>query len=116
MCILNLLLKEYKSVFTVIINAFFILSVILLIFDSASEAISTLKDLFDISSSSHKMLSCLYKSAAVSILSKFATDICIESGNKSVGDIIDFAGRIMLLIMAMPFIETIIKTASAFVK
>ena len=115
-CILNLMLRQYKSAFTVIVNAIFAISVIILIFDSAADAVNTLKDLLNITSSSGKMITCLYKCAAVCILSKLATDICKESGNSSVGDIIDFAGRIMLLIMAMPFIETIIKTAGAFVK
>ena len=90
--------------------------VILMIFDSATEALSDLSDLLNITSSSSKMLICLYKSAAVCILSKTAADICKESGNSSVGEMIDFASRIMLLIMAMPYIESVIKTATAFTK
>ena len=115
-CILNILLNQHQRVFTTIINVVFVIGVILLIFDSAVDTVRSLNDLLNINSSSSKMLTCLYKGAAVCILSKLATDICKESGNQSVGDIIDFAGRIMLLVIAMPFIESIIKTATAFVK
>lgn len=92
------------------------ISVVIVIFDYASDAVNELGDLLNVTSSSSKMLTCLFKCAAVCILSKLATDICKESGNQSIGDIIDFAGRVMLLVMAMPFIETIIKTAVSFVK
>ena len=115
-CILNLLLKQHQGVFIIIINVGFVIGVILLIFDSTADAVRSLNDLLNINSSSSKMLTCLYKGASVCILTKLATDICKESGNQSVGDIIDFAGRIMLLVIAMPLIESIIKTTSAFVK
>lgn len=115
-CIINLLLKDKQGVFSLIINLTFIIFIIVLIFDEITTSINTLTDLMNFNSNSSKMLNCLYKSAAVCILSKFATDICQESGNKSIGDIIDFATKIILLIFALPFIENIIKTASAFIK
>jgi hypothetical protein len=90
--------------------------VVLLIFDNTAETLKKLGDLLSITSASSKMLIFLYKSASVCILSKIAVDICKESGNISVGEIIDLASRIILLIMAMPYIESVIKTATAFVK
>ena len=115
-CIVNLLFKYKQGVFSLIINLTFIIFIIVLIFDEITTSVSTLTDLMNFNSSSSKMLTCLYKSAAVCILSKFATDICKESGNKSIGDVIEFAAKIILLVFALPFIENIIKTASAFVK
>ena len=115
-CVINLLLKNHQSAFIIVINIVFIISVTLLIFDRATETFNKLSDLLNITSASSKMLICLYKSAAVCILSKIAVDICKESGNSSVGDMIDFTSRIVLLIMVMPFVESVIRTATAFVK
>ena len=114
-CIISLFLKQYKGEYVVILNIVFVISAILLIFDSAYDFIINIIDSLNISSSESKMLNCLLKSATVCILSKLASDIAKESGNTVVSDMIDLGGRIMILIISLPFIESIIKTAAAFV-
>lgn len=114
-CILSMILKQHQSVYIVILDIVFVISVVFMIFDGAIDAVNSVIDLLNISTSTSKMLTCLLKSLAVCILSKFASDICKESGNNVVSDMIDFGGRIMLLIISLPFIESIIKTATAFV-
>ena len=114
-CFLNIFLRQNQSVFTYIINIAYIVIIVVLLSDGVAERLKDIKDLLFLSSSATKMLSCLYKGALICILTKISSDVCKESGNLVVSDIIDLAGRIMLLIIAFPFIESIIKTASAFV-
>ena len=111
---LNIFLRQTQNTFVILINISYILLVVLMIMDSAADLISDISDLFSNTSSLSKIFECLYKGALICILTKISSDVCKESGNTVVSDIIDISGRIMLLIIAYPFIVSVIKTASAF--
>lgn len=56
----------------------------------------------------------IVKGAAVTVLTKLACDICRESGNALMADIVELGGRLMLITLAVPFIEKIFETALSF--
>lgn len=114
-CILNLLLRQSQSVFAVAVNILFAVTAVILLSDYISDCIDKLKEIMTFSRESGTMLVCLYKGALICVLTKISSDISKESGNAVVSDIIDIAGRIAMLIVAFPFIESIIKTAAAFI-
>ena len=115
-CIITLLLRQYQASYVVLINIAFTVIVLLLVINSYSDSFKAMKDLFAINSATKKMFMSLFKAASVCVLSKIASDICKESKNNTVADIIEFSGRIMLLGMALPYIESVIKTATSFIK
>lgn len=115
-CIINLILKQHQKVFVLPVNIIYVVIVLLLIFDSFAENLQDIADLFSVSGVLDKALTCLYKSAAICILSKISIDLCKESGSSVISDMIDIGGRIIMLSLALPFIKSIIKTAAAFVK
>lgn len=115
-CIINLILQQHQKVFVLPVNIIYIVIVLLLIFDSFAENLQDISDLFSVSGILDKALICLYKSAAICILSKISVDLCKESGSAVISDMIDLGGRIIMLSMALPFIKSIIRTAAAFVK
>ena len=114
-CVISMFLKQQLRVYIVVLNIVFVISVILLVFDSTVDTIRSISELLDVTSSIGKMFNCLFKAVAVCILTKLSSDICKESGNMVVSDLIDLGGRITLLIISLPFIESVIKTAAAFV-
>ena len=114
-CILNIVLRQNQSTFIILINISYAVIVVFLLFDSVADTVDKLKDLLSITATSGKLFSCLYKGAFICILTKVSADVCKESGNAVVSDIVDLAGRIMLIIIAFPFVESIIKVATAFV-
>ena len=114
-CIINLILKQYQRAFILPVNILYIVTIALLTIGNLADKIENLTDLFTVSSSFGRALTSIYKSAAICILTKIASDLCEESGNIVVSDIIELGGRIALLVVAFPFVESIIKTATAFV-
>lgn len=113
-CVLNMILRQTQSIFTVVINIVFVISVVIVLAAYVSDSINNFKELLDVSTVSGKMLRCLYKGTLICILTGISSDVCKESGNIVVSNIIDITGRVMLLVLAFPYIESIIKTASAF--
>ena len=113
-CVLNTLLRGYNKSFVIFVEIVFVIAVISLIFADAVKGTKNLSDLLLQTSSQKKIIVCLMKGAAICILTKLACDISYESGNILVGDIIELSGRILLLIISLPFIESVVKTAMSF--
>lgn len=63
-----------------------------------------------------EILTSAVKGTVICIITKFSSDICAESGNKTIADAVEFAGRIMLTVIAVPYIKMIMNTALAFIK
>ncbi len=113
-CIINALLRQYNKSFVIFVELIFVGAVVALVIDDAVDDIRRLTELFTLSTSQNKIIVCLLKGAVTCIVTKLACDVSYESGNTIVGDIIELAGRIILLIISLPFIESVVKTAVAF--
>ena len=114
-CIINLILKQYQRAFILPVNILYIVTIALLTIGNLADKFENLSDIFTVSSSLGRVMTSIYKSAAICILTKISSDLCKESGNMVVSDMIELGGRIALLVVAYPFVESIIKTATAFV-
>ncbi len=75
---------------------------------------SGIEKIFNGYSDSGELFSLILKGAAVTVLTRFACDVCKESGNSLVADIVELGGRIMLVMLAMPFIEKVTEIALSF--
>ena len=113
-CILSVVLKQFQNPFVIILELTFAVTVIVMISDEASQSIKNIFEIFNSDGTSEKIFSCLLKGALVCIATKLACDVSKENGNLLVADIIEISGRIMLLIISFPFVESIIKTALSF--
>ena len=69
----------------------------------------------DVASEYNDLISLMLKGIIISIITSISSDICNESGSVSVGKAIQFAGRVMIMLLSYPLIENIIRTAVSFV-
>lgn len=113
-CILNTLLRQYNKGFVIFIELAFVCIVVSLIISDVKKDVGGLLDMFTKNAAEKKIIICLVKGAIICILTKLGCDISYESGNILVGDIIELSGRILLIIISLPFMESIIKTAISF--
>lgn len=113
-CIINAVLRQYNKSFVIFTELIFVAAVMTYILSDALSGLKSLTDLFTLNSSENKILLCLIKGSVICVLTKLACDISYESGNVIVGDIIELSGRIILLVISLPFIESVVKTAISF--
>lgn len=113
-CIISTVLNRYNKSFIIFIELVFVGSVVSFVLKDAVKELNTLTDLFELTSSQYKIMICLIKGAVICVVTKLACDVCYENGNIIVGDIIELAGRMVLLVISLPFIESVVKTAIAF--
>lgn len=63
-----------------------------------------------------KYMSILFKLAAVSYISEFASSICGECGHKTLATQIEVAAKIIMLTLTLPVLLTLITTIERFLK
>lgn len=115
-CIILSVLKPWNKSYIIIIELAFALLVFGAVFTDTVSILKSLKDLFEGVSSADKLIACLIKGALICVITRICCDIAKESGNKVISDVIELSGRIMLLIISLPFIESVVKAAISFVK
>lgn len=62
------------------------------------------------------IIKSLFKAALITVGTKLGCDICKESGNYLIGDIIELGGKLMIFIISVPYIVSIIKISAAFLR
>ena len=116
LCLVNLFLKKQLNEFVLPLEIAFLAMSSYLLIGYFEEIFGGINEISSQTEFAEEILSSTVKGAGICLVTKFSSDICTESGNKLIGDIIEFTGRIMLVIIVIPYVEAIIKTAFAFVK
>lgn len=73
------------------------------------EVVATFTGLFDKTGLNSNLLSIVLKIIGVGYLTEFSASLCNDSGNTSIGDKILFAGKVIILFIALPIITNIIE-------
>ncbi len=115
-CIINVILKRQLKEFVLPSEIVFLAMTTALAVDFLQDNFSYFSDMVSQTEYGEELFSSAVKGAGICLVTKLSSDISNESGNRLVSDVIEFTGRIMLLIVAMPYIESIMKTAFAFIK
>ena len=70
--------------------------------------------LFSVYGRDNEVFTAILKAAAITVLTKLASDLCNENGNTVMADIVELGGRLMLILLALPFIEKVTQAALSF--
>ena len=116
LCVINIFLRKYASEFILPLEIIFIALVTVSAVDYLKSYIFSLSETLNRIQYGEEIFVSLVKGLSVCLITKFSADICRESGNELISDIVELSGRIMLFIFALPYIESIMKIALAFLK
>ena len=113
---LALILKKYNRETVPFLEIAVIFSSLLLITDYLSQQGGELKRILSSYSQADELFLCLIKGAAITVLTKLSSEVCRESGNGLMAQIIELGGRVMLVVLSLPFITKITEIALSFLK
>lgn len=106
--IITIILKEYRkefAIFSVLIGGAFVLYLSL---DTLTGVIDFIKRLSD--SCNTQFISVLLKITGISILTEYAVSICKDSGESSIANKIDLAGKVIVISISIPVISTALES------
>lgn len=89
--------------------------ILLLIIISFSGLISEIKSIFSSSGLDDGILKTVLKGLGVCYLTSFATDVCRDFGQTSLGAKVELAGKVTIVLLTLPLIKMIIRTATELI-
>lgn len=115
-CIISIFLKQNCREFLLLFQLGFSILVLIYIFDQTNDGLSVFSDILSGLSTGNEIIKVLIKASAVSVGTKIGCDICRESNNLLLEDVIEIGGRLMILVLSAPYILKLINMAIAFIQ
>ena len=114
-CLVCVLLKRVAKEYVIFVQLCFAVAAGIIIITECIGFFDELSDWFYMIGNFDSLYSILCKGAFVCIACKIACDICIESGNILISDLIELAGKTVMLVLTLPLLKDIVRTAVSFV-
>jgi len=108
--IMSLLIKEQKPLFAFLLVLFFGTAVFLFLIGKITSVIRVLENLAVQSNINMVFLRTILKIIGIAYIAEFGAQIIRDSGHESIASKIEMAGKILILVMAIPIIQVIIET------
>ena len=85
--------------------------ILVAITDSLLDATGSLEEMLVLSGLEKQNVSLLIKALGICVVTQFASDICRENSASSIATAVELAGRLGMLMLALPMIETVARIA-----
>ena len=104
-----LLLKPHKPEVAALLSIVGGIMVILLVVEGLGEIISNIQALVGRTGIQSELFSILLRIIGIGYLTEFAANICTEAGNQSMAAKVVIAGKVIILVIALPVINNLIE-------
>lgn len=108
--VLILILKEQKPLFAFLLSVFTGVLIFLFLLDQIRIVIQTLERLADKTEVNTMFLKTILKIIGVAYIAEFGAQVVRDSGQESIASKIELAGKMLIIVMAVPIITVIIET------
>lgn len=83
--------------------------VLIMCIDSLTEVIQTMTSFVEKTGINNKLFSSVLKIIGIGYITDFSCSLCSSSGNSLIADIMAFAGKITIVVMSLPILNSIIE-------
>lgn len=108
--VLILVVREQKPMFAFLLAAFTGLFIFLYIIGRIDTVISMLEQLAEQTGIPSIYLKTILKIIGIAYIAEFGAQIVRDAGQEGVASKIEFAGKVLILVMAVPIIHVIVET------
>lgn len=106
--ILITLLKQSKPEIAILLGVAVGIIIILSVADELYEVVLAFYNVAETSRVAAGVFTLVLKIVGIGYLAEFASNVCIDSGCKGVGDKILFAAKVVIMILALPVIKDLL--------
>lgn len=108
--VLVLIIKEQKPMFAFLLTAFTGIAIFLFLIGKISTIIDVLEELANKANINMIFLKTILKIIGIAYIAEFGAQIIRDAGQESVASKIELAGKILIMVMAIPIVSVIIET------
>ncbi len=115
-CIFTVILNQYKPEYALFVRLTVILLIGVTVIGSFSKVSVDITDLADGLKINSEYIMILIKALIVSVVFGIASDFCSDTGNKAIATCVELAGKLSILLLAVPFIIALAHIARELIK
>ncbi len=115
-CVIILLLKQYKPEYAAVAGIAAGLFIFVLILEKLIWGIGAIQDLISQAGMHSGYMTILLKVLGISLLTQFAANTCKDAGQSALASQVELAGKILILVLALPLFEAVTQLVSAIIK
>ena len=114
--VLSLMLKKDRPEFSLLIAITAGIIIVFLLLPVASAAMRFIERISEIAGIGSEYISVIIKSCAIAMITGVCASTCRDAGNSSLAVKIEIAGRLTIIILAMPVINTLFNVILSVIK
>jgi stage III sporulation protein AD len=112
MCaIIALAIRRHNGEISVLVSILGCVFIILSVIGATASVFSSVKRIFEMSNVSQRYLYILIKAIGICFISEFCIDCCKDAGENALANNVSIAGKLMVLVAALPLFEEILNFA-----
>lgn len=108
--LLSLVLKQQRPEFAVQISISLAVIIFLLVLNKINVVLSLFRDLAEKANISQMYLNTILKIIGIAYLTEFGAQVCRDANEGAIAGKIEFAGKIFVMVMAIPIIALVLET------
>ncbi len=112
--VISVILKKLSEEFLLPFRILVACILLIIVFKEGKSYITAFISLADGFYNELKITSGLIKASFVAVITKLTCDICTETGNSLLGDIVELGGRLMIFVISFPYISDILNVIFSF--
>ena len=109
--VLALILGQYRPEFRMLVTAAVTLLLMAMVLEQLSPVLEQLRSTMELTGLTGDYAAILFKAVGICLLTQLAGDVCRDSGESSIASKIELAGRVAILLTAMPLIQEVLAWA-----
>lgn len=115
-CLLGIVLHQYKPEYSMLLVATAGCILIVMLVNLFMPAIQEVSNLITKAGVKQEYFTILFKALGICYITQFAGDLCRDSGQTSLAGKIDLAGKVTIVILALPMIKNIVEIITEIIK
>ena len=112
--ICSIIVKTTKPELSFAINTIGAVVILLQIFNNLPQISSFFNQIALLSGIENGMIKLLLKIVAIGYITEFSFDLLVDFGNVSIADKVVLAGKITIIVLALPIFESLLKLVQGF--
>lgn len=113
---LCMILKHIRPEYALVCQLCGVVVLVLFLMSSFDDIVASLGELLSGSGIDSSFLELLLKALSFSILTDIAASICRDSGNNTLANGVELAGKTVIVVLAMPILKKLAEAAIGFIK
>ncbi|MBE7074441.1 MAG: stage III sporulation protein AD [Clostridiales bacterium] len=102
-----LIIKPLKPELAIFVSLVGSCIILLACIDGLMEVITTMTTFVEKTGISSELFSCVLKIIGIGYITEFGANICINSGNTAIADMLSLAGKVTILVLSLPIVTNL---------